>query len=145
MTRPLLLLLALVAVAGCARRGPAGLPIVKIDIGGETVKAEIARSIDEQSRGLMYRREMGKNEGMIFVYEQERVLSFWMRNTFIPLDIAYIKADGTIATIKQMQPLNESSHSSRIKVMYALELNQGWFAEHGIKEGSKVVIELPEP
>lgn len=118
---------------------------MRVEVGGETVKAEIARSPAEQARGLMYRRELGRNEGMIFVYEQERVLSFWMKNTFVPLDIAYIKADGTIATIRQMQPLSEAPHSSRVPVLYALEVNQGWFARHGVQEGSKAVFELPTP
>lgn len=140
----LLLLSALLVVGACGSTHPdSGLPVIKVDVAGHTIKAEIAKTPEEQARGLMYRRDLGKNDGMLFVYEDDRVLSFWMKNTFVPLDILYIKADGTVATIKQMNPQVTRGHSSEVRVRYALEVNQGWCKAHGVEVGSKVTFELP--
>jgi uncharacterized protein len=141
----LLLLSVVLMMAACGSKHPdSGLTIIKMDVAGHTVKAEVARSIEEQSRGLMYRRELGPDDGMLFVYDDDRVLTFWMKNTFVPLDILYLKADGTIATIKQMNPQTTHTHSSEVKVRYALEVNQGWAKKNGVEVGAKVVFKLPE-
>jgi len=121
-----------------------GLPIITLELGGQRLKAEVARSEAEQARGLMYRRELAPNRAMLFVYEEDRRLSFWMKNTFIPLSIAYLEADGTIAHIEDMHPQTLESHPSPVPVRYALEVNQGWFDANGIAPGSKVVFELPK-
>jgi uncharacterized membrane protein (UPF0127 family) len=142
----LVLLAGLMMVIGCGSKHPdSGLPVVSIDVGGHDVKAEVARSVDEQARGLMYRRKLGKDEGMIFVYDHDSVLTFWMKNTFVPLDILYIKADHTVATIKAMKPQTTSTYSSEVPVRYALEVNQGWAKAHGIEPGATVAFELPTP
>jgi uncharacterized membrane protein (UPF0127 family) len=138
------LVLMTVLLAGCATTGPGGLPLTKVTLGEHTVRAEVAVTPDEQARGLMYRREMGKNDGMLFVYEQPRVLRFWMKNTFLPLDIAFIDSAGRIVHIAQMQPLNETSHSSVKPARFALEVHQGWMEEHGVQVGDSVSFKLPD-
>ncbi len=89
----------------------------------------------------MERTELGENSGMLFVYQEEQQRSFWMRDTLIPLSIAYIDADGRIVDIQDMQPLDETSHPSAEPAQYALEVNQGFFEEHGVQVGDRV--ELP--
>ena len=131
--------LLLVAVTGCAS---GELERVDIQIRGELFRVEVADEPDEQRRGLMFRQDLAPNEGMIFVYDDEREMSFWMQNTYIPLSIAFIRQDGTIAQIEDMEPLSEEPVRSNEPVRYALELNQGRFDELGIRPGDRVV--LPE-
>lgn len=146
--RRLLVLAALALLVlqapSCARTSDAGLAVISVEIDGHKVKAEVARTPEEQSRGLMYRRKLGRNDGMLFVYEEEKRLSFWMKNTFIPLSIAFLDTDGTIVDIQGMQPQNETSHRSKKPALYALEVNKGWFAERGIEVGARATFELPE-
>ena len=132
-----------VRASGCSR-SDSGLPVVTLDVAGERVRAEVASTTASRARGLMYRRSMPKNDGMLFVYAKARPLSFWMKNTYIPLDIAFIDADGVIRDIVQMKPLTTASHPSIVAVPYALEMNEGWFARRSIAVGAKVVFELPE-
>jgi len=139
-----LLLVLAIALSACATTGPGGLPLTKVTLGEHTVKAEVAITPDEQARGLMYRREMGKDAGMLFVYDKARVLRFWMKNTFLPLDIAFVDGKGVIVHIAQMQPLNESTHSSVKPAIYALEVHQGWMAAHGVEVGHTISFSLPD-
>jgi hypothetical protein len=104
------------------------------------VEVEIADDKAEQRRGLMERTELAENAGMLFVFDREEPRSFWMRNTLIPLSIAYIASDGRIVDIQDMQPLDETSHPSAEPAQYALEVNQGFFAERGIEVGNVVEI-----
>ena len=102
------------------------------------VEAELARTESEHSTGLMYRTELDDGKGMFFIFESDQVLSFWMKNTLIPLSIAYISYDGTIADLRDMYPNDTTPiHSSR-SVRYALEVPQGWFDKAGVKVGDKV-------
>ncbi|MDQ4107109.1 MAG: DUF192 domain-containing protein [Actinomycetota bacterium] len=111
--------------------------------GGERVpvKVEIADEPAEQVQGLMNRTALGENRGMLFVFESETTLSFWMKNTLIPLSIAYMDSEGRIVDIQRMEPLDETSHPSAEPAQYALEVNQGFFEEHGIEVGD--TAELP--
>ena len=104
------------------------------------VEVEIADDQAEQRRGLMERTELAEDAGMLFVFDREEPRSFWMRNTLIPLSIAYIASDGRIVDIQDMQPLDETSHPSGAPAQYALEVNQGFFAERGIEVGNEVEI-----
>lgn len=104
------------------------------------VQVEIADDRAEQQRGLMERTELAEDAGMLFVFDREEPRSFWMRNTLIPLSIAYIASDGRIVDIQDMQPLDETSHPSAEPAQYALEVNQGFFAERGIEVGNEVEI-----
>jgi uncharacterized protein len=102
------------------------------------VQVEIANDDAERTRGLMERTELPENAGMLFVFAREQQLSFWMRNTFIPLSVAYIDAEGRIVDIDEMQPLDETQHPSDEPARYALEVNQGFFEERGVQVGDTV-------
>ena len=97
---------------------------------------------DELSRGLMWRRDLAADQGMIFVYRQPAQMSFWMRNTPTPLDIGFFTADGVLREVRQMYPFDETSVSSARKdIQYALEVNQGWFERNGVKAGATLDLE----
>ena len=108
------------------------------------VRAEVADERAERQTGLMGRTELAPDAGMLFVFGRERDLSFWMRNTLIPLSIAYISADGRIVDIQDMEPLDDEppSYASAEPARYALEVNQGFFAERGVEVGD--TAEIPE-
>ena len=114
--------------------------LLPLTIKGKTIKVEVARTEKEQERGLMFRERMGKDEGMLFVYEREEMLSFWMKNTRLPLSIAFIDKDGKIVDIQDMEPFSLETHTSAGPARYALEMNRGWFAREGIKVGDIVKI-----
>ncbi len=118
-------------------------PLVAINASsGERIEVEVEIADDntERQRGLMERTELAENAGMLFVFDREQPLSFWMRNTLIPLSIAYIDGDGRIVDIQDMQPLDETGHPSAEPAMYALEVNQGFFEERGVVVGGKAEI-----
>lgn len=110
----------------------------RITVGGHPVTVEIADDEAKRQRGLMHRESLPEDHGMLFVYERERELSFWMRNTLIALDVAFIDRSGRIVDIQQMEPMTDETHSSRAPALYALELRQGWFEDHGVKVGDRV-------
>jgi uncharacterized membrane protein (UPF0127 family) len=107
-----------------------------------TERAEIARTADEKERGLMVRKSLADGNGMLFVFDRDQIMSFWMKNTLIPLSIAYIRSDGGIAEIRNMRPLDETPVRSSRSVRYALEVPQGWFDRAGVKAGDRLL--LPE-
>ena len=123
-----------------------GLRTLTIASGGEEVevRVEIADSPDEQARGLMNRTALAEDRGMLFVFEEEQELSFWMKNTLIPLSIAYMDSEGHIVDIQDMKPLDdeEPHYVSAEPARYALEVNQGFFEERGVEVGNRA--ELPE-
>jgi uncharacterized protein len=134
------------AEAGEATREEPDLPAVIIDASGGRkveVRVEIAEGTFEQMRGLMYRTALGRDRGMLFVYEVEQYLSFWMKNTRIPLSIAFIDSKGRITDILDMKPLDDRPphYVSSEPVMYALEVNQGFFDDRGVRVGDHA--ELP--
>lgn len=109
------------------------------------VRVEIADEEAEQKRGLMERTALAEDAGMLFVFPGERPRSFWMRNTLIPLSIAYIDGDGGIVDIQDMEPLDESSHPSAAPAQYALEVNQGFFEERGVQVGDEADLPVSTP
>ena len=130
-------------LADAADSSPVAKPLSfkKITVGKTPLRVEVADTLEKQERGLMFRQSMPENEGMIFVYKEPQEMSFWMRNTFIPLDIAFVGADGVILNIHQAKPLDESIlYRSAGAAKYVIETNQGWFSSHGIRPGDKVVI-----
>lgn len=141
---PALLLSALFACAlsthaALAQQGPqAKLPTTELTAGMHVIRAELAVTPEQQEIGMMFRRGMGGNEGMLFVNEQAGVRCFWMHNTLIPLTIAFIADDGTIVNIADMAAQTDDSHCSAKPVRYALEVPQGWFAKRGFKAGLKL-------
>jgi uncharacterized membrane protein (UPF0127 family) len=114
------------------------LDVLDLVVGGHNVTAEIADEEHERQKGLMYRKGLGKDAGMLFVYPAVKQHSFWMENTQIPLSIAYIREDASIATIKDMTPFDKTSVPSEAVVLYALEMTQGWFAAHEVQPGDRV-------
>ena len=106
----------------------------------EKITVEIARTEEERAQGLMHRKKLPDGEGMIFIFDRDQQLSFWMKNTVIPLSIAFIASDGRITEIRDMQPLDLNSVKSSRSVRYALETPQGWFERTGIKPGDIVHI-----
>lgn len=109
------------------------------------VQVEIADEEAEQQRGLMERTALAEEAGMLFVFRGERPLSFWMKDTLIPLSIAYIDGDGGIVDIQDMQPLDESSHPSAAPAQYALEVNQGFFEARGVQVGDEADLPVSTP
>lgn len=114
------------------------LPRVTLSAGMHLIHAQVAANPVEREIGLMYRKEMPANDGMLFVFEQPASQCFWMKNTLLPLTAAFIADDGTIVNLANMQPQTENSHCSAQPVRYVLEMNQGWFAKRGIKAGVRL-------
>ena len=114
------------------------LPRVRLSAGMHQIDAQVAARPDERMTGLMHRKEMPQHEGMLFVFEQPSQQCFWMKNTLLPLSIAFIADDGTIVNIDEMAPQTLESHCSAKPVRYVLEMNKGWFAKKDIQPGAKL-------
>jgi len=137
--RHVLLSLACAAALPAAAQEPQmNLPRVKLAAGMHQIDAQVARTPQQRTIGLMFRKEMPQHEGMLFVFEQPSQQCFWMRNTLLPLTAAFVADDGTIVNLADMKPQTEDSHCSARPVRYVLEMNQGWFAKKGVKAGSKL-------
>lgn len=102
------------------------------------IDTQLAVTPQQREIGLMFRKEMPQQEGMLFVFEQAGVQCFWMRNTLLPLTAAFVADDGTIVNLADMKPQSDDSHCSAKPVRFVLEMNQGWFAKRGIKAGAKL-------
>ncbi|MCY7316822.1 MAG: DUF192 domain-containing protein [Rubrivivax sp.] len=127
------------AAAVSAQTGPQPrLPTTDITAGFHVIKAELAVTPEQQAVGMMFRKQMGTNEGMLFVNAGSGARCFWMRNTLLPLSIAFIGDDGTIVNIAEMAPQSDVSHCSARPVRFALEMNSGWFGKRGIEAGLRL-------
>ena len=111
-------------------------PVTTLKAGKHLIRAEVASTEAQREQGLMFRRELPKNNGMLFVFD--RPARSWMKNTALPLSVAFIDANGTILNIEKMEPFTLDSHCSKGWIRYALEMNKNWFAKNGIKAGSKI-------
>jgi uncharacterized protein len=132
------ILLSLVALClGGALRAQT-LPVVELSAGMHRIVAEVAATEASRQKGLMYRQNMPAHAGMLFVFEQPQAHCFWMKNTPLPLSIAFLDDRGKIVNIADMQPQSETSHCAKAPVRYALEMNQGWFAQRGLKPGAVI-------
>lgn len=135
-------LIGALALASAAARGQQGpqpkLDTIELGVGMHVIKAELAVTPTQQAVGMMMRTEMGANDGMLFVNADSSPRCFWMRNTLVPLSIAFISEDGTIVNIAEMQPRSDESHCSSKPVRYALEMNKGWFTKRGIHAGTRL-------
>ena len=132
------LLAGLLAGSAAAQDAPQKLPAVPLRAGFHQIQAEVARTPEQRAVGLMHRKEMGASEGMLFVFERPAEQCFWMKNTLIPLSIAFLAEDGSVVNIADMKPQTLDSHCSAKPVRFALEMNQGWFAQRGIKPGFRL-------
>jgi uncharacterized membrane protein (UPF0127 family) len=137
----------LIGIFGCvfsiASHG-ASLPTIELKIGKEIIKAEVASTPASRELGLMYRKTLPENTGMLFVFDQKAGHCFWMRNTLIPLSVAFIDDDGKIVNIDEMKPQTEDNHCPTKTVRYALEMNTQWFDKKQISAG-RLVEGLPKP
>ncbi len=125
-----------------AREPQAKLSTIPLEIGGIGIEVEVASTPQQRSRGLSYRKHLGANAGMLFVYQKTQQLVFTMRETSIPLSIAFISEDLVINDIQKMQPWNREHYPARLPARYALEVNQGWFERHGIKVGDRLKMAI---
>ena len=126
------------ASLGSAQEAQPPLPIVPLQTGLYVIQAEVAQSFNHQAMGLMFREKMADNTGMIFLWEESSKRCMWMRNTLLPLSVAFLDAHGKILNIEDMQPKTEDSHCSKGDAKYALEMNQGWFKKKRIAPGAKI-------
>ena len=117
---------------------PQDLPALTLQAGMYNIRAQVAQTPPQRQVGLMYRKTMPANDGMLFIFESSETHCFWMKNTLLPLSIAFIGDDGSIVNIADMKPLDESAHCPLKPVRFALEMNQGWFAKRGFKAGSRL-------
>lgn len=117
-------------------------PVISLNAGIHMIKAEVAAKDADRQQGLMNREKMGANEGMVFLFEAPAGVCMWMKNTLIPLSVAFIDENGKIVNIEDMQPQSLDSHCAKKPVRYALEMNLGWFKQKNIKPGT-VIEGLP--
>jgi uncharacterized membrane protein (UPF0127 family) len=116
----------------------AELPTVELSIKDQRLVAEVAATEATRTTGLMHRFSLQPDHGMLFVFKEPQLQAFWMKNTYVPLSIAFIGVDGRILNIADMAPQTESTHPSRGAALFALEMRKGWFAQHGIGAGEFV-------
>lgn len=108
---------------------------IPLYLNDKEIRAEVAKTPQERAKGLMGRKHLGPQEGMLFIFENEDYHAFWMKDTLIPLSIAFIDKEGRIVRITDMKPLTSESHSPPAPILYALEMKKGWFSANGIKVG----------
>jgi len=148
----------LTALAGCKRETPPPVPseprqmyptkaqpklqTIKLWMGAAELEAELALTNEQRQTGMMFRKTMGENEGMLFVFPWPHQTGFWMLNTYVPLSIAYMDPAGVIVEIHNLQPQDTNSVvAASSNIVYALETPQGWFERHGVRPGTRVVSE----
>jgi len=130
------ILAAALFAAAPVRAQPGPLRKVDLSIDMRVIHAEVADTVAARMQGLMYRTSLAPNSGMLFVYEQPAMECMWMKNTLVPLSVAFMDGKGTIINIARMQPQTEVSHCTEQPASYALEMEQGWFARNGIRPGA---------
>ncbi len=114
------------------------LPVVQLKAGMHLIRAEMAADFATRGRGLMHRKSLAPNAGMLFIFDAPAIHCMWMKNTYIPLSVAFVDDEGEIINIADMQPHSEQSHCAARPALYALEMDRGWFAARGIKPGSRL-------
>lgn len=114
------------------------LPVIPLTAGMYVIKAEVAATEADRQQGLMYRERMGANEGMLFLFHAPASVCMWMKNTLIPLSVAFIDESGLVTNIEDMQPQTTDAHCAKKPIRYALEMNLGWFRQKNIKPGSAI-------
>ena len=132
------LALTMAVVGAIAQDGPQKLPAIKLSVGMHAIQAEVAQTPDQRSTGLMFRKTMATNDGMLFIFDRPSEQCFWMKNTLVPLSVAFVANDGSITNIENMSPQTLDSHCSAKPVRFVLEMNVGWFAKRGIKAGTRI-------
>lgn len=129
-------MMAALLLAGAA--GAQSLPVIELNAGIHRIEAEVAATNAARMRGLMQRTQLPPQRGMLFVFDLEARHCMWMKNTYLPLSVAFLDASGRILNIEEMQPQTEDNHCAVKPARYALEMNAGWFAQRGIKAGDVI-------
>jgi len=132
------ILAAAFALACSAQEGPQKLPSIRLNAGIHNINAEVASTGEQREIGLMNRPQLGANDGMLFVFERAGQQCFWMKNTLIPLSVAFVADDGSIVNIEAMKAQTLDSHCSARPVRFVLEMGEDWFAKRGIKPGTRL-------
>jgi uncharacterized membrane protein (UPF0127 family) len=132
------------SAAVCAQNA---MPLMELSAGMHRIEAEVAANQQNRMVGLMNRKAMAPQRGMLFVFPQQNTHCMWMRNTLIPLSVAFLDDEGVIINIENMQPQTEDNHCAKVPARYALEMNLGWFAQRGITPGAKLkgIDKAPRP
>ncbi len=123
---------------GTTQNAAQSLPTLTLNAGIHLITAELAQTGEQREIGLMFREAMAANHGMLFVFEQAGQQCFWMKNTLLPLDVAFIADNGTVVNTDRMKPRTLDAHCSTTPVRFVLEMNDGWFAKRGVAAGSKL-------
>lgn len=131
-------LLAALLLTGAMTAFAQALPLMELTAGFHRIEAEVAANNSARMQGLMQRKSMPQQHGMLFVFAQDAQHCMWMRNTFIPLSVAFLDAGGRIINVEEMQPQTETNHCAAQPARYALEMNAGWFAQRGLKAGDAI-------
>lgn len=132
------LLLVLLLTLGSSAASAQQLPMMELTAGFHRIEAEVAANNAARMQGLMQRKSMATQRGMLFVFDRDAQHCMWMKNTFLPLSVAFIDETGRILNIEDMQPQSEDNHCAAKPARYALEMNVGWFAQRGIKRGDRI-------
>jgi uncharacterized membrane protein (UPF0127 family) len=146
ITTPILFLILTLLSLSCRPGLKSDLPVVQLTVNQNKILVEVANTESTRMAGLMFRRDLGSDVGMLFVFSDSQQRAFWMKNTLIPLSIAYMNEKGIVENILEMPPQTEQSFMSAGSAQFALEMNAGWFAKHGVKPGDLIfgVSEAPK-
>ncbi len=132
------LLAALVFIAAAPAFADVTFKTGHVSVAGHPLKVELAVTEDQREQGLMFRKQLGHDDGMLFVFDEPAYHAMWMKNTLIPLSVAFLDADGRILNVLDMEPQTLDTHQAAGPARYAIETNKGWFAERKVKAGDKV-------
>ena len=134
-------------VASFGVMAQSAMPVMELTAGMHRIEAEVAATDPNRQLGLMNRKTMPRQHGMLFVFNHENMHCMWMRNTLLPLSVAFVDANGVIINIEDMKPQTEDNHCAKQPARYALEMNLGWFAQRGIKPGTRLggIEKAPRP
>jgi hypothetical protein len=121
-----------------AQESPVELPVIKLTAGINVIRAEIAANDADREKGLMFRTRLGSNQGMAFLFEDPGQVCMWMKNTLIPLSVAFMDEKGRVMNVEDMAAQTEVNHCSAGTARYALEMNLGWFTAHGVRPGMQI-------
>jgi len=131
-------LLAAALLLPAASLADTPLRTAQVRVGSHPMKVEIVETDAQRAKGLMFREKLGRDEGMLFIYDEHAYQAMWMKNTLIPLSVAFLDRNGVILNIEEMAPQTEDTHMSAGPASYSIEANKGWFAQKGVKPGDKV-------
>lgn len=115
------------------------MPKISLALGSGTLEVEVASDQSQRAQGLMHRTSLATNQGMLFVYPAPAYFCMWMKNTLVPLSVAFIDAQGRVINMAEMMPQTETNHCTERHATYALEVNRGWFTKHGVQSGTQII------